>query len=239
LVQPYNSSDDKKNEVRAMFNNIARNYDLLNHLLSLGIDVLWRKRIIRILQSYKPDNVLDIATGTADLAIMAAKVGVRSVAGIDLSEMMIEEGNNKVSACSLTKIIKLEVGDAEQLPYKDEMFDAATVAFGVRNFADLKAGLRDINRVLKSGAPFIILEFSKPVVFPVKQLYHFYSFYILPLLGRVISKDKRAYMYLPESINVFPAGDDFLEIMSECGFSGLKQIPLSFRIATIYVGHKS
>lgn len=237
MVQPYNRNTDKKSEVRAMFNNIARNYDLLNHLLSFGIDVLWRKKLIRIVKTYEPIKVLDIATGTADLAIMASKAGVEITYGIDLSENMIEVGIQKVNERKLGDRIQLQTGDAEQLPFDWHTFDAAMVAFGVRNFENINAGLTDIYRVLKPGAPFVILEFSKPRVFPVKQLYHFYSFYILPLLGRIVSKDKRAYMYLPESINEFPDGERFLQIMKNCGFERLRKISLTFGIASIYVGH--
>lgn len=238
MVQPYNKSNDKKSEVKAMFNNIALNYDFLNHLLSFGIDIFWRKRLIRELLKYNPANVLDMATGTADLAIMAQKKGVQQLTGIDLSEKMIEVGNDKIQKHKIAGSIMLEVGDAENIERNSDTFDAAMVAFGVRNFGNLKSGLKELNRVLYPGAPLIILEFSKPRSFPVKQLYSFYSFKMLPFIGRMISSDPRAYLYLPESIQAFPSGDDFVSVLKECLFEDIKQMRLSFGIATIYIGHK-
>lgn len=239
MVQPYNKSKDKKSEVRAMFNNIALKYDFLNHLLSFGIDIFWRKRLIRELLKYKPDNVLDMATGTADLAIMASRKGIKRLTGIDLSEKMIEVGNDKIKKYNMASSIMLEVGDAEKIERNSDTFDAAMVAFGVRNFSNLRDGLKELNRVLMPGAPLFILEFSKPKVFPVKQLYNFYSFKLLPLIGRMISSDPRAYLYLPESIQAFPSGDEFAGILKECHYDKIKQIRLSFGIASIYIGHKT
>jgi demethylmenaquinone methyltransferase/2-methoxy-6-polyprenyl-1,4-benzoquinol methylase len=239
LVQPYNKSKDKKGELRAMFNNIALNYDFLNHLLSFGIDVFWRKRLIRELLKYKSVNVLDMATGTADLAIMARRKGIEKLTGIDLSEKMIEVGKDKIQKYKLVNSIMLEVGDAENINRKSDTFDAAMVAFGVRNFANLKAGLNELNRVLIPGSPLFILEFSKPKVFPVKQLYHFYSFKLLPFIGRIISSDPRAYLYLPESIQAFPSGNNFIYALEECNYDDVRQIHLSFGIATIYIAHKA
>lgn len=239
MVQPYNKSKDKKGEVRAMFNNIALNYDFLNHLLSFGIDVFWRKRLIRELLKYKSVNVLDMATGTADLAIMARRKGIEKLTGIDLSEKMIEVGKDKIQKYKLVNSIMLEVGDAENINRKSDTFDAAMVAFGVRNFANLKAGLNELNRVLIPGSPLFILEFSKPKVFPVKQLYHFYSFKLLPFIGRIISSDPRAYLYLPESIQAFPSGNNFIYALEECNYDDVRQIRLSFGIATIYIAHKA
>lgn len=238
LVTPYQNDNDKKNEVRAMFNSIARSYDFLNHFLSLGIDVLWRKRVIRELKKYEPKLVLDIATGTGDLAIMAAHKISAKIIGVDLSPEMIAVGNEKIERKSLTEVITLEVGDAEKITYADHTFDAAMVAFGVRNFEDLEKGLLEINRVLKSDQPLLVLEFSKPRHFPVKQFYHFYSFYLLPFIGRMVSKDPRAYTYLPESIRVFPSGDEFIDVMEKCNYYNCRQISLSARIATIYIGHR-
>lgn len=239
MVQPYNKSKDKKSEVRAMFNNIAFSYDFLNHLLSFGIDVFWRKRLINELLKYKPVNVLDMATGTADLAIMARKKGIEKLTGIDLSEKMIDVGNDKIQKYKLAGSILLEVGDAENINRTSDAFDAAMVSFGVRNFSNLKAGLNELNRVLTIGSPLFILEFSKPKVFPVKQLYRFYSFKLLPFIGRMISTDPRAYLYLPESIQAFPSGNDFINVLEECNYNKVRQIRLSFGIATIYIAHKA
>lgn len=239
MIKPYNNDTSKKDEVRAMFNSIARNYDFLNHFLSFGIDVLWRKRLIRELKKYKPSKILDIATGTADLAIMASKIKDAEIVGVDLSSGMIEVGKEKVDRKNLNQKIQLLVGDAESLDLKQNSFDAAMVAFGVRNFEDLDKGLTEIAAVLKDKSPLFVLEFSKPQLFLFKQLYHFYSFKILPLIGKVISKDSSAYIYLPASINEFHSGKDFIQVMERCGFSDCRMIPLSLRIATIYIGHKN
>jgi demethylmenaquinone methyltransferase / 2-methoxy-6-polyprenyl-1,4-benzoquinol methylase len=239
LVTPYHNQNDKKNEVRAMFNNIAPRYDFLNHFLSMGIDILWRKRLIRELKKYAPEYILDMATGTGDLALMAAKVLPSArVLGSDLSSEMIAVGVQKTRRQKFEKQVIFEVGDAENIQHPDHTFDAAMVAFGVRNFEDLPKGLREINRVLKPGQPLLVLEFSQPTSFPMKQLYHFYSFRLLPLIGRMVSKDPRAYTYLPESIRVFPSGEAFIDVMKGCGFTQCRQIPLSARIATIYIGHR-
>jgi len=238
LVNPYNNNTGKKNEVRAMFNSIARNYDFLNHFLSLGIDIGWRKRVIKELANYSPERIIDMATGTGDLAIMAAKKLNATVMGVDLSPEMIAVGVQKIEQKDLQEKVILQVGDAEQIDFQENTFDAATVAFGVRNFEDLEKGLKDIKRVLKPSKPLIVLEFSKPTKFPIKQFYQFYSFKLLPLIGRLVSKDPRAYTYLPESIKAFPSGNDFIDVMEKCGFVNCIQIPLSARIATIYIGHK-
>jgi demethylmenaquinone methyltransferase / 2-methoxy-6-polyprenyl-1,4-benzoquinol methylase len=228
--------ESKKTKIRAMFNSIARRYDFLNHLLSLGIDVIWRKRLIKELKKYNPQNVIDIATGTADLAIMAAKKGVPSVIGIDLSSNMLNIGSDKIKKEKLQNFIELQIGDAEELNFKDCTFDAAIVAFGIRNFENLEKGLSEISRVLKYGSPLLILEFSKPIVFPVKQIYWFYSKVFLPFLGRVISKDKSAYNYLPESIANFPFGKALINILENCGYDNCYFKPLTFQIATLYIG---
>ena len=238
MVNPYNNNTGKKNEVRAMFNSIARSYDFLNHFLSFGVDYLWRRRTIRELKKYSPESVLDMATGTGDLAILAAKKIKAKITGIDLSPEMIEVGKEKVIKRNLENRISFEVGDSENINYTDNTFDAAMVAFGVRNFENLEAGLKELSRVLKPTQPLLVLEFSKPTLFPFKQFYHFYSFKLLPLIGRIVSKDSWAYTYLPESINAFPGGDDFIDIMRSCNFENCKQISLSAKIATIYIGHK-
>jgi demethylmenaquinone methyltransferase / 2-methoxy-6-polyprenyl-1,4-benzoquinol methylase len=228
----------KKTEIRAMFNSIARHYDFLNHFLSMGIDINWRKRLIRELKKYNPQNVIDIATGTADLAIMAAKKGIPSIIGVDLSSNMIEFGLEKIKKESLQNRVSLQIGDAEELNFQDGYFDAAIVAFGIRNFENLEKGLVEISRVLKDGSPLMVLEFSKPTIFPVKQFYWFYSKAFLPLIGRIISKDKSAYTYLPESIADFPYGNTLTTILNNCGFENCWYKPLTFQIATLYVGIK-
>lgn len=238
MVKPYNNNVSKKYEVRAMFDNIARNYDFLNHFLSFGIDILWRKRLVRVLKKYSPKSILDIATGTGDLAIMATKTGAQQIVGVDISTQMIDVGNKKISKYRFDQQVSLLEGDAENLNFEKNTFDAAMVAFGVRNFENLEKGLIEVSRVLKPNAPFCILEFSKPACFPVKQMYWFYSFFLLPIIGRLISKDKRAYTYLPESINEFPQGDDFLSILTNCNFKNVWLKRLSFGIATLYVGEK-
>lgn len=239
MISPYNNNTSKKIEVRAMFNNIARNYDFLNHFLSFGIDVLWRKRLINELSKYEPNSILDIATGTGDLAIMASKTNASKILGVDLATQMIEVGNRKIEQKNLAHQITLMEGDAENLNFENHQFDAAMVSFGVRNFEDLDKGLLEINRVLKPSKPLLILEFSQPDRFSVKQLYHFYSVFLLPKIGRLFSKDKRAYSYLPESIKAFPSGNQFLNIMEKCNFTKLRLVKLSAGIATLYIGEKA
>jgi demethylmenaquinone methyltransferase/2-methoxy-6-polyprenyl-1,4-benzoquinol methylase len=207
--------------------------------LSGGIDQMWRRRVIREVMEHAPERVLDIATGTADLALQAARQGADRVVGVDISEEMLEVGRGKVRKGNLDSKITLQRGDAEKLPFSDRQFQAAMVAFGVRNFEDLAAGLFEIHRILKPGGKFVVLEFSRPSVFPVKQAYAFYSRFILPLVGRLISGDSGAYTYLPESINVFPEGEDFLGWMRGAGFVDLRAHRLTFGIASMYVGYRS
>lgn len=236
---PYNSSrNNKKSQVEEMFNNISRRYDLLNHLLSANIDKIWRKKTIRLLRDYHPATILDIATGTGDFAIAAARLGNVKITGIDISEGMLEIGRNKIAAKGLGKIIELLKADSENLPFGDNLFDAAIVGFGVRNFEQLDKGLHEIFRVLKPGGVFFVLEFSKPRKSPWKQLYRFYFTRILPVIGRMVSNDKRAYSYLPESVNEFPDGAQFLDILAQAGFKKNKSYPQTFGIATIYEAHK-
>lgn len=239
MAKPYDKKQDKKSQIRAMFNSIARRYDFLNHFLSFGIDILWRKKLIRQLKAYQPTHILDVATGTADLALMAVqKIPHIRVTGIDLSEGMIDVGNQKLNDRSLNDQIKLQVADSEALPFIDQTFDAAMVAFGVRNFENLEKGLSEILRVLEFGKPLFILEFSNPKRFPMKQLYRFYSKTFLPFMGRLISKDPKAYSYLPESISEFPHGSEFINIMNSVGYRDCDFKELSFGIATIYWGVK-
>ncbi len=228
----------KKENVRNMFNNIAGKYDFLNHFLSMNIDHLWRRRVVKILSQHKHDTILDVATGTGDLAIAAIKLNPTLITGIDISEEMLKVGDEKLIRKKLDKIIKLQKADSENLPFDDNSFDACMVAFGVRNFEDLKKGLSEMYRVINKDGVVVILEFSKPKAFPVKQIYGFYFRNILPLLGKLISKDDFAYTYLPDSVSKFPEGNDFIETLKTIGFRELKKKPLSFGIATIYHGIK-
>lgn len=238
-ITPYNSVSGKKEQVAQMFDNIAHKYDYLNHFLSFGIDKKWRKKAIKILAEYKPEIILDIATGTGDFAIEASKLNPKKIWGIDISKEMLQIGKEKIAARGLSNKIELQYGDSENIIFESNFFDASIVAFGVRNFENLEKGLSEIARVLKPGSPLIILEFSKPRNFPFKQFYNFYSFTLLPFFGKFFSKDKRAYTYLPESINAFPDGKNFLLKFEKSGFENVKQIPLTFGIVSIYIGHKT
>jgi demethylmenaquinone methyltransferase/2-methoxy-6-polyprenyl-1,4-benzoquinol methylase len=238
-VTPYKDSEQqKKQQVEQMFDNIAPKYDFLNHFLSLGIDKLWRKTAIRILSGYPTDNLLDVATGTGDFAIAATKLNPKNIIGFDISEQMLAVGRTKVKRMGLDQIIEFRKGDSEAMPFLNEQFDAITVAFGVRNFENLEGGLKEFHRVLKSDGVVIILEFSKPKYFPMKQFYLFYFFKILPFIGRMVSKDSSAYSYLPESVMAFPDDQKFLLVLRKVGFSRTKQKRLTFGIATIYIAQK-
>lgn len=229
----------KKEQVRNMFNSIAGKYDFLNHFLSVGIDHYWRKRLVNMLKNQHPAQVLDIATGTGDLAIAIAKnIPQCNIIGADISENMLEIGQQKIKKKNLNQQIKLELGDSEQLKYTDGFFDAVVVAFGVRNYEDLNLGLLEMNRVTKKNGRVYILEFSKPTVFPVKQIYNFYFKSILPMLGKSVSKDQSAYTYLPESVSQFPDGQQFLNHLTDVGYSEVQQLKLSFGIVSIYSGLK-
>lgn len=228
----------KKEQVAKMFDNISHKYDFLNHFLSLGIDIYWRKKAIKLLSSAKPKYILDIATGTGDFAIEALKLAPDKVIGVDISAGMLKYGNEKIVKLGLQHKIELILGDSEKLPFDDNTFDAITVSFGVRNFENLEKGLSDMFRVLKPGGKALVLEFSKPQSFPMKQLYNFYFKNILPVLGKMFSKDNTAYTYLPESVNAFPDGEDFLKVFENSGFKKTKCIPLTFGISSIYIGEK-
>lgn len=238
-VKPYNDEEGgKKEQVAKMFNNISAKYDLLNHTLSMGIDILWRKKAVKILKKTNPQKILDIATGTADFAIENLGSGAQSVIGIDISAGMLEVGNKKLKKRGLDNKIKLQLADSENLPFEDNTFDAITVGFGVRNFENLEKGLSEMYRVLKPGGKCLVLEFSKPKKFPVKNVYNLYFKNILPGIGKMISKDKAAYTYLPESVNAFPDGENFTKILNKVGYIDTKILPLSFGIASIYEGSK-
>jgi len=221
-----------------MFNNIAHRYDFLNHFLSAGIDYSWRRKAIRLLGKSHPKTILDVATGTADLAIEAVKINPEHITGIDIAEDMLAIGRKKIIKKDLSRLITLEWGDSETLRFKDDTFDAAIVAFGVRNFENLEKGISEMFRVIHPGGMIMVLEFSKPRKFPIKQFYHIYFRYILPGLGSIVSGNQSAYTYLPESVGEFPAGESFLKILEKVGFKNGQCIPLTFGIASIYIAVK-
>ena len=238
-VVPYKKDlASKKDQVAKMFNAISGRYDFLNHFLSLGIDILWRKKAIALLKDIEPKIILDVATGTGDFAIEALALKPTQVIGIDISDGMLEVGRKKMKDRGHSEIIKLVNGDSENLPFEENKFDAVIVAFGVRNFENLEIGLKEIFRVLRPGGKLVVLEFSKPTKFPFKQLYNFYFSMILPFIGRIVSKDNAAYSYLPESVNAFPDGTKFTSILTTTGFNTTSCKPLTFGISSLYVGKK-
>lgn len=241
-ITPYTKPENvaKKQQVEKMFDSIAHKYDFLNHLFTLGIDVLWRKRCIRLLRKNQPSTILDVATGTGDFAIEAIRMGLDAqVTGLDLSAGMLENGKEKIKKRRYEDKIEMIQGDSENLPFDDNSFDAYTVGFGVRNFENLDKGLREMHRVLKPNGTTVILELSKPKMFPIKQLFWIYFKFIMPTIGRIVSKDSAAYTYLPASVAAFPEGKEFLEKMEQAGFKELKQISLTGGIASIYTGKKN
>jgi demethylmenaquinone methyltransferase/2-methoxy-6-polyprenyl-1,4-benzoquinol methylase len=239
MVVPYkDQSQGKKEQVANMFNAISPQYDFLNHLLSGGIDIIWRKKAIKLLQNKGIKTMLDIATGTGDFAIEALKLQPEKIVGVDISEGMLAFGKEKIQKMGLEKIITLQKGDSEKLPFSDNSFDAVIVSFGVRNFENLQKGLSDMFRVTKPGGYCLVLEFSNPRKFPMKQLYTFYSKYCLPFLGKLISKDPSAYTYLPESVKAFPDGPEFIQIFKSVGYSETNWIPMTGGICSIYMGQK-
>ena len=238
VVKPYDSGQSKKEEVAQMFNNISANYDFLNHFLSLGIDHLWRKRAVKQLQKQQPKVLLDLATGTGDFAIACLKLKPEKIIGMDISSGMLEVGKLKMKKRAFDNIIDMQLGDSENMPFEDHTFDAITVGFGVRNYENLEKGLGEMLRVLKPGGQAVILEFSKPKAFPVKQLFGFYSKVLIPLFGKYISKDERAYTYLPESVAAFPEGAAFVAVLEKVGYQTSEPIRLSGGIASIYIGTK-
>ena len=238
-MKPYNTDQTKKEEVREMFDNIAPRYDLLNHTLSVNIDRIWRSRAVNEVRRANPRRILDVATGTGDLAIaLARRIRDVQVMGVDLSEEMLAVARRKVEARGLDSRIVLERGDAEHLEVADASVDAATVAFGVRNFGDLAAGLRELARTIRPGGKVVILEFSRPRNRVFRALYEFYSYQILPRLGGLVSRDKRAYEYLPASVGEFPAPEEFMAMMARAGFRNCRARSQSFGIAQIYIGER-
>jgi len=238
-IKPYrDSTAAKKEQIATMFDNIAPKYDFLNHTLSLGIDKLWRRKAIRLISGYSPATILDVATGTGDFAIAALKSGAVKVTGIDISKEMVAVGKEKVRKLGLEDRIELMAGDSESIQFPDQSFDAATVAFGVRNFEHLDRGLNELFRVLKKGGTVCILEFSKPRNKLVKFGYKLYSKWLMPTIGRFVSGDRSAYTYLPESVEGFPDGEKFITFMRKSGFEQIREYRLTFGIATIYLGIK-
>ncbi|MEO0506068.1 MAG: bifunctional demethylmenaquinone methyltransferase/2-methoxy-6-polyprenyl-1,4-benzoquinol methylase UbiE [Bacteroidota bacterium] len=238
-VKPYKDSDlGKKAQVTQMFDTISKDYDGLNRVISFGIDIKWRKRVVQLLKAKKPESILDIATGTGDLAIAMTKTGATKIVGLDISPGMLEVGKHKVADKKLDETISMVVGDSENLDFEDNSFDAVTVAFGVRNFENLEVGLKEIHRVLKPEGSLVILETSVPTRTPFKQGYFFYTKYILPAIGKIFSKDRSAYRYLSESASVFPYGQAFNNILSKTGFIGIENKPQTFGVASIYVATK-
>ena len=238
-VRPYSDSkDSKKQQVESMFDTISDNYDRLNRVISLGIDQSWRKKVIKRVIDHQPETVLDVATGTGDLVIALAASTATELVGLDLSKGMLNAGEQKIRDKQLQDRISMRQGDAEAIPYEDHHFDAITVAFGVRNFENLEKGLKEMRRVLKPGGLVVILETAVPTKFPFKQFYKLYSSNLLPLIGRLFSKDRAAYQYLSESASVFPYGEAFNNILRNSGFIQVEDMPQTFGVASIYKATK-
>jgi demethylmenaquinone methyltransferase/2-methoxy-6-polyprenyl-1,4-benzoquinol methylase len=239
IIKPYKDSElGKKEQVAQMFDTISKNYDGLNRIISLGIDIKWRKEVVEIVGKNNPKQILDIATGTGDLALMMSKLAPERIVGLDISEGMLEVGKQKIAKASLSDKIEMIVGDSEEMPFSDHTFDAITVSFGVRNFANLDKGIKEIARVLKPTGVLVILETSNPTKFPFKQGYKLYTNLFLPIVGKLFSKDKVAYSYLSESANSFPFGKAFNNILEKNGFKRTKHKPVTFGVATIYTARK-
>ena len=238
-VKPYKDSNlGKKEQVAKMFDTISNEYDGLNRVISFGIDIKWRKKVVKIIKATNPKTVLDIATGTGDLAINLTQTKASKITGLDISKGMLEVGRKKIEKLQLTNIIEMVLGDSEKIPFEENSFDAITVAFGVRNFEDLEKGLSEIYRVLKVGGTFVVLETSVPTKTPYKQGYNFYSKNILPLIGKIFSKDKSAYKYLSDSAAAFPYGKAFNNILQKIGFIAIENKPQTFGVASIYIAKK-
>jgi demethylmenaquinone methyltransferase/2-methoxy-6-polyprenyl-1,4-benzoquinol methylase len=238
-IKPYKDSDlSKKQQVRTMFDTISKEYDRLNRVISFGIDIKWRRKVVDMVAAQNPESILDIATGTGDLAINLTKTSAKKIIGLDISEGMLEVGKQKIKKKALEDHIDMVVGDSENLPFEDSSFDAITVAFGVRNFETLEKGLAEILRVLKPNGIFVILETSVPTKFPFKQGYTVYTKYIMPAIGKLFSKDKSAYSYLSSSASVFPFGEVLNNILRKTGFINVEDFPQTFGVATIYKASK-
>jgi demethylmenaquinone methyltransferase/2-methoxy-6-polyprenyl-1,4-benzoquinol methylase len=239
-VKPYKDSEaSKKAQVTAMFDTISKEYDGLNRVISFGIDVKWRNKVVKLVSKNNPENILDIATGTGDLAISLANTNAKEIIGLDISDGMLEVGRKKINSKKLDGIISMVIGDSEDLPFEDSTFDAITVAFGVRNFENLEKGLAEILRVLKPNGIFVILETSVPTNPIYKFGYNTYSKYILPAIGKLFSKDRVAYKYLSESASVFPYGEELNNILRKIGFINVVDKPQTMGVATIYSASKA
>ncbi len=238
-IKPYSKDGSKKEQVKQMFDHIAPAYDRLNHLLSLGIDKGWRKKAIATLRPYQPKTMMDVATGTGDFALLAAKeLKPHRLIGTDISEGMIAIGKEKIQRAGMEETISFACEDCSHLSFEDNLFDAITVAFGVRNFADLDEGLREMHRVLRPNGRLVILELTAPDHFPMKQLFTIYSSVIIPTLGKLLSKDNKAYHYLPQTIQAFPQGEVMKDILQKAGFSDVNFKRLTFGICTLYTANK-
>jgi demethylmenaquinone methyltransferase/2-methoxy-6-polyprenyl-1,4-benzoquinol methylase len=238
-IKPYqNSEQSKKEQVAQMFDTISENYDGMNKIISLGTDAAWKKKILQMVKLKNPTSVLDIATGTGDLAILFAETSAKEIIGLDISQGMLDIGKKKISDKKLDSKIQMVLGDGEKIPYTDNYFDVITVAYGVRNFENLEIGLSEILRVLKSNGTFIILETSVPTTFPFKQGYYVYTNFIMPTIGKLFSKDKAAYTYLSNSAQNFPFGEVLNNILRKIGFIEVKDFPQTMGVATIYKASK-
>lgn len=238
-VVPYKTAaDTKKQQVARMFDGISHRYDMLNRVLSLGIDKIWRRTAIRALEAAKPALILDVATGTGDLALAALRLKPEKIIGVDISEGMLQVGRKKMAARQLSHRIEMIQADSENLPFEENKFDAATVGFGVRNFENPERGLAEIKRVLKPGGMLVVLEFSKPAPGLFSQLYVGYFKHVLPRIGRWLSHDPAAYNYLPESVEAFPYGEAFMQMLKNVGFNEVTCRPLTFGISTVYTARK-
>jgi demethylmenaquinone methyltransferase / 2-methoxy-6-polyprenyl-1,4-benzoquinol methylase len=241
MVKPYAAEGSKTQQVSSMFDNIAKHYDFLNHFLSLGIDKIWRRKMIAELVEVQPKRILDVATGTADVAINTIKqlkIKDLKIVGVDISNEMLNVGRKKLVTEGVNDVIELHLGDSENLPFQNNNFDAVTVAYGVRNFENLERGLAEMHRVLNTNGKIVVLEFSRPRIFPFRQLFNFYFKNILPTIGKLTSKDARAYSYLYESVQAFPDGDDFLTVLNKVGFKNTSCTTLTLGICSLYIGYK-
>ncbi len=242
MVKPYEADGSKTQQISKMFDNISQHYDFLNHFLTLGIDKIWRRKMIAALVDVHPTSILDVATGTADVAINAIKqlkIKDLKIVGVDISNEMLNVGRKKLVTEGVNDVIELHLGDSENLPFEGNKFDAVTVAYGVRNFEHLERGLAEMHRVLRANGKIVVLEFSRPRIFPFKQLFNFYFKNILPTIGRLTSKDAHAYTYLYESVQAFPDGDDFLTVLNQVGFKNTSCTTLTLGICSLYTGYKS
>lgn len=238
-IKPYSDEGEKAGQVEQMFDNIAPTYDLLNHLLSLGIDCRWRRKALDTLKPYKPQHMLDVATGTGDFALLAVKrLAPQSLLGVDLSEGMMNVARKKVEEAGLSSVISFQKEDCLNLTLPDDTFDAITVAYGVRNFQDLERGLGEMLRVLRPGGRLVIIELTAPRRFPMKQLFWCYSHVVMPLVGRIVSRDSKAYTYLPHTMEVFPQGEEMQKILEKVGYTDVQFKRFTFGLSTLYTAAK-